>query len=398
MCLASVWIVVENDYLCRPYINEMSEQTHINNRINALIAAGMSFAMYRLPWKKNIICKVQTMGEVRCLESMSALNDECGFVIAPFVQTENCPLLLIHPDVSATGWEELSEKIERLNLPLPQSGKEISGKVEACGTVEDYDLYAQAFDSFIHPLRNGEFEKLVLSRSLSCNVSNKLSLVDVFNEACDSYPRAFVYLFYTPKTGLWLGSTPEILLSGNKERWHTVALAGTMFIENDRIPREWSEKNKHEQAVVVEYIRKQLASLRIKVEEEGPYTAQAGKLVHLKTDFYFSLPRPDKLGDVLELLHPTPAVCGIPKEKAITFIPENEGYERKYYSGFVGWLEPEGKSDLYVNLRCMNIGADSLTLYAGGGILPSSNVDSEWKETQEKMKTMLKLITKENVF
>lgn len=376
----------------------MIEQSHINNQINALIEAKMSFAIYRLPWKKEVICKVQSTGEVKRLEGTAALNGECGFVIAPFAQTEKCPLLLVQPDISATGWEDLSTKITQLNLPFLPSDNDVSGKVEAGETLEDYEQYANAFDSFIRPLRSGEFEKLVLSRSLGCKIQKKLPVADVFDEACDSYPRAFVYLFYTPHTGLWLGSTPEILLSGDKERWHTVALAGTMFIENNCIPRKWSDKNKHEQAVVVEYIRKQLNSLQIAAKEEGPYTAQAGRLVHLKTDFYFTLPRPDRLGDVLELLHPTPAVCGIPKDKAITFIPENEGYERKYYSGFIGWLNPVGKTELYVNLRCMNIGRDFLTLYAGGGILPSSNVDSEWKETQEKMKTMLKLITKENVF
>lgn len=379
-------------------MNEMMEQTYINNQLNALIEAGMSFAIYRLPWKKDVICKVQTVGEVRRLKDMSALNGECGFVVAPFIQSEDCPLVLIHPDISAIGWAELSERLTQADIRLPQPDGEQSGKVEVCETSTDYQQYAKAFDSFIRPLRDGEFEKLVLSRSLNCKVQKGFSVVNAFNEACDSYPRAFVYLCYTPCTGLWLGSTPEILLSGDKEQWHTVALAGTMFIENDRIPRGWSEKNKHEQAVVVEYIRRQLTSLNIEVREEGPYTAQAGKLVHLKTDFYFTLPYPDKLGDALELLHPTPAVCGIPKDKAITFIPENEGYRRKYYSGFIGWLEPAGRTDLYVNLRCMNIGGDSLTLYAGGGILPSSGVDSEWKETQEKMKTMLKLITKENVF
>lgn len=376
----------------------MIERININSRINALIDAGMSFAIYRLPWKQEVICKVQTVGEVQLLKDLSDLNGESGFVIAPFIQTKDYPLLLIHPDISVVGWSDLSEKISQLNLPLSELDDDLSGKIEVCETETNYQQYAEVFDSFIRPLREGEFDKLVLSRSLSCKLQKGFPAVDAFNEACDSYPRAFIYLCYTPHAGLWLGSTPEILLSGDREKWHTVALAGTMFIENDRIPREWSDKNRNEQAVVVDYIRKQLRSLQINAEEEGPYTSQAGKLVHLKTDFYFTLPCLDKLGDVLGLLHPTPAVCGIPKEKAVTFIPENEGYERKYYSGFIGWLDPSGRTDLYVNLRCMNIDKNSLTLYAGGGILPSSTVESEWKETQEKMKTMLKLVTKENVF
>ena len=117
------------------------------------------------------------------------------------------------------------------------------------------------------------------------------------------------------------------------------------------------------------YIRRQLLSLGIRSTESGPYPAYAGALSHLKTDFHFSLKDNKNLGDLLKVLHPTPAVCGLPKEEAYRFILENEGYDRKYYSGFIGWLDPEGRTDLYVNLRCMHIEDEQLTLYAGGGLL-----------------------------
>ena len=94
----------------------------------------------------------------------------------------------------------------------------------------------------------------------------------------------------------------------------------------------------------------------------------------------------------MKRLHPTPAVCGLPKEETYRIIRENEGYDRSYYSGFIGWLAPEGKSDLYVNLRCMNILRGSFVLYAGGGILASSEIESEWLETEAKMQTMKRLI------
>jgi hypothetical protein len=112
----------------------------------------------------------------------------------------------------------------------------------------------------------------------------------------------------------------------------------------------------------------------------------------LRSDFNFPLPDNKKLGELLKRLHPTPAVCGLPKEETYRFIRENEGYDRSYYSGFIGWLAPEGKSDLYVNLRCMNILRGSFVLYAGGGILASSEIESEWLETEAKMQTMKRLI------
>ena len=107
--------------------------------------------------------------------------------------------------------------------------------------------------------------------------------------------------------------------------------------------------------------------------EKGPYTARAGQLVHLKTDFYFLLKNTDHIGDLLQELHPTPAVCGLPKEEAFRFIPDNEGYDRSYYSGFTGWLDTEGHTDIYVNLRCMEI-------------------ESEWTETGDKMNTMRSIL------
>ena len=104
------------------------------------------------------------------------------------------------------------------------------------------------------------------------------------------------------------------------------------------------------------------------------------------------MPDNKKLGKLLKRLHPTPAVCGLPKEETYRFIRKNEGYDRSYYSGFIGWLNPDEKSNLYVNLRCMNILSDAFVLYAGGGILASSETESEWLETEAKMQTMMHLI------
>ena len=108
--------------------------------------------------------------------------------------------------------------------------------------------------------------------------------------------------------------------------------------------------------------------------------------------FYFLLKNTDHIGDLLQELHPTPAVCGLPKEEAFRFIPDNEGYDRSYYSGFTGWLDTEGHTDIYVNLRCMEIKPGEAILYAGGGILASSEVESEWMETGDKMNTMRSIL------
>lgn len=185
---------------------------------------------------------------------------------------------------------------------------------------------------------------------------------------------------------------PKLYCRAKKNEWNTVALAGTQPLQNGKLPQVWDDKNRQEQDYVASYIRRQLLSLGIRSTESGPYPAYAGALSHLKTDFHFSLKDNKNLGDLLKVLHPTPAVCGLPKEEAYRFILENEGYDRKYYSGFIGWLDPEGRTDLYVNLRCMHIEDEQLTLYAGGGLLASSELNDEWQETEKKLQTMRRIL------
>ena len=95
--------------------------------------------------------------------------------------------------------------------------------------------------------------------------------------------------------------------------------------------------------------------------------------------------------EIVKALHPTPAVCGYPTEKAREFILANESYDRQYYTGFCGLVE-ENKLDLYVNLRCMQLKEGKAHLYVGGGITKDSNPESEFAETQHKAQTMLAVL------
>lgn len=243
-------------------------------------------------------------------------------------------------------------------------------------TTYNYPCFKKALDQ-------GLFDKLVLSRSLT--IPAHIDPEKAFYQACRLYPRMMIYLCHVPEIGTWLGCTPEILLSGCKTHYRTVALAGTMPFAHQV---EWTEKNKREQAIVAHYIKEILQRHADVIEEEGPYTSRAGQLVHLKTEFHFQPRQGTSIANIIDELHPTPAVCGVPKEQARHFIIQNEGYDRKYYSGIVGMYDPMGETNLFVNLRCAEILPDTATLYAGGGILTDSTQESEWKETEEKMKTI----------
>ncbi|WP_321479926.1 isochorismate synthase [uncultured Bacteroides sp.] len=357
-----------------------------STQIDELIERKQSFALYQSPKENRVHFLTQKTGNAQLLYSVEELNGIQGFIIAPFQVSQKYPIVVMQPD-----YEEVSEKIALTDQDLTNQQEIPLGMCNASRDTQEVQLegYSRKFALFSDVLHKKEFDKLVLSRSYKLKRNPSFSPAMAFYKACRRYAHSYVYLCYTPETGVWLGSTPEIILSGEQGQWTTTALAGTQSLQQNELPINWDNKNKEEQMLVAAYIRQQLLSKDIHPTEKGPYAIRAGELAHLKTDFHFTLSETKELGSMLNLLHPTPAVCGLPKEKAYRFIKAHEGYERQYYSGFIGLLSPKGKTELYVNLRCMNINKETLTLYAGGGLLASSSMEEEWNETEKKLQTML---------
>ena len=337
----------------------------------------------------------QTDGEPVNLSSCVELNGRSGFVVAPFHLTEKEPLLMIRAD-----------RVETVAVGDDVRGMEVIGLMGLMGGIRFRDFrndYHIDFANYHVHLLSGDFKKIVLARSATIAATPR-NVFDLFRDACQRYPRMFIGLVSTPKCGTWLTATPEILLSNNGSQWQTMALAGTMKLEGDDLNGEgenvmWSTKNIQEQRYVATYITECLEQFTSDFNEYGPYTTRAGNLVHLRSDFTFSLPDDEHLGDVLRTLHPTPAVCGLPKRQTFDFILHNEHSPRRYYSGFMGpiLLSPSTlhlppTTHLYVSLRCMEIFADGYQLYAGGGLLNDSIEEQEWQETEAKMETMRNLI------
>lgn len=340
-----------------------------------------AFAIYRLPHADQCTLVGQN-GVPLELHSLKELGESSGFVIAPFRSGDKTPALLLHPDVvrqlspdDALSLEDLPYYLDHGGEPMQPASKE---------------AYFDDFSRFHRVISVSILPKLVLARSADVAHRGALDPCELFARACHAYPEAFVTLFSAPQCGTWLMATPEVLLTRGADRWHTMALAGTMRY-TDPLP-QWSAKNINEQDFVVQYIKSCLDRFSQDVELTGPYTTRAGHLVHLRTDFSFTLPSDGFLGTVLADLHPTPAVCGVPKQDALSFIIDNESIDRSYYSGFSGPVRLDGDTAMYVSLRCMRLMDDRYRLFAGGGILPHSVAESEWDETVAKMQAMLSLI------
>ena len=355
------------------------------------------FALYRLPHEKQVTLVAQTEVEPQELLSCEALNGQTGFVVAPFSICSHTPIVLIRPDVVKTylSAEAASLDIEKSDV----CGLLVRRLRTLCPTPTDLSrsTYSSDFNRFFERLKNGDFQKLVLSRCAEEPADEQVSPLELFLRACQLYPRLFISLVYTPKSGLWLTATPEILLEGIGGQWRTIALAGTMKLEGDELLGEgehmtWSTKNIQEQRYVSTYLMGCLERLAKDVREEGPRTVRAANLVHLRSDFTFSLADDAHVGDVLQMLHPTPAVCGLPKQETYRFILETEHTPRLYYSGFMGPLNMTSCTHLFVSLRCMQITDQRYRLYAGGGLLKDSVEEQEWQETEAKLETMRQCI------
>ncbi|MBZ4033463.1 isochorismate synthase [Flavobacterium sp. 17A] len=249
----------------------------------------------------------------------------------------------------------------------------------------------------IQAIKNEEFKKVVLSRSEEVSLA-EFDFIETFQHLVQLYPATFCYCFFHPKIGLWMGATPEKLLKANENAFETMALAGTQK-DNKETEIVWQQKEKDEQQFVTDFIVKRLREFTASVVVSEPYSLKAGSIWHIKTDISGVLKENSTLEEVIDTLHPTPAVCGLPKKKSKTFILENENYDRTFYTGFLGELNStfageNASSDLFVNLRCMQIQEEKAILYMGCGITKESIPEKEWEESVNKSMTMKRVLKK----
>lgn len=337
-----------------------------------------NYVIYRLPDEGHCIF-LFSHERPMALDSLEELNGKEGYVIAPFSPEEGAPLLLLQPEYRET------LAIRNPNLGL------VGNRIGLKSGPYEREEYASLFGKFHLRLQSGDLQKVVVARCSHHQIPLGISPEDLFMKACQFYPHAFVALFSTEESGVWLTATPEVLLAGNGAVWRTMALAGTMPAIDGESPH-WSDKDIAEQGYVTSHLRTCLSHFARQIEEDDPYTVQAANLLHLRSDFRFCLEARDQLGDFLGELHPTPAVCGVPEDQALQSILSLEKQSRRYYSGFQGPLYPKNATHLYVTLRCMQIRENCCDLYAGSGLLRESTLEREWQETEMKLGTMRGLL------
>lgn len=323
------------------------------------------FAVFRLPGRQQV--EMYLSEAVLSVPFEDAHLKEKGYVVFPFLAEENSFFIAADHHYINPEWSFISgEKGAILSMSQSDYLKMIEGGIDALSS---------------------DFPKVILSRQMLVEVKEK-NVTKVFNKLVKKYPDAFVFLWHLPETGTWVGASPEPLLTSEGQcAFLSVALAGTRPIR--QTSAEWGAKEVDEHQWVVHFIEDRLDTLRLPFSKGKIHTVNAGNVQHLRTDFRYNTSDP---GQVIRALHPTPAVCGLPRDEALRLIGQLEPYQRRYYTGFSG---PVGQQiHLYVTLRCMQWFDGQVCLYIGGGITRQSIPEYEWEETNWKAQTLKDVLQK----
>ncbi|KAA0989330.1 chorismate-binding protein [Dyadobacter aurulentus] len=386
---------------------------------------GFPSALWRLPHTSEIKLLISLREQItRCQPELEKLSP--GFIVSTFHWKDNEDVLFLEGDIILTfstdsqlkevintvGEEHtevrrLVELAEKTGTEKPEVSSEGNSLVLTDpGNIDAKLRFQRTVELAVSAIRQNQFKKVVLSRTKDLQFSEDFQPAKAFCQLSKLYPHAFVSLVNLPELNeMWLGASPELLIGQNAQGiFKTMSLAGTqsaLTASGELIPRydiRWGEKEIEEHALVSRYIVECFKKIRLReYTETGPKTVLAGNLYHLRTDFEVdtaSVNFPELGSVMLKLLHPTSAVCGVPKEPSLQFLLNIEGYDRSFYSGFVGPAQIGESTSLYVNLRTVRFKDGKATFFAGAGITEDSIPEEEWEETELKCDTLLKVIEK----
>jgi isochorismate synthase len=390
-------------------IQRVGSETSSLSLVTAVVFdEGLSMALWRLPNATNSTLIVSNT--LRRLKSHAPLESlPPGFIFAPYC--EDNPGIFIEREISFTVEGDV---VSPPGYPLESvaarwlddyRGSHASKRIRIAARTlpalpaNEKEHYLDLVRKSIESIEQGRFEKVVPSRIKRIALGENFDLLKTYQNLCSEHPEALISLVHIPDAGTWIGASPEILVSvENGTIFRTVALAGTQPYDGRPVKSvAWTQKEIEEQALVERYIISCFKKIRLReYEEHGPKTVVAGKLMHLRSDFTVDMNATNfpQLGSVmLELLHPTSAVCGMALEPAREFLRLNEGYDRLYYTGYLGPVNIQRNTDIYVNLRCMQLTGRHALLYAGAGVTGDSVPESEWEETEMKFNTLSTSLT-----
>ncbi len=259
--------------------------------------------------------------------------------------------------------------------------------------------YEAAVARAVELIRAGELEKVVLAREVDVHAPREYDPAALFGVLREGFPSCFVFCVGRGD-GAFLGASPELLLRREGHRVSALALAGSMRRSADPAVDDHlgeqlmhSEKDREEHAIVIRRIERTLRPHALwTAAPPEPTLVKVANIQHLGTPIRAQLAQPLDVIELLELMHPTPAVGGEPLARARPLIPALEGLDRGWYAGPVGWADATGDGEFCVALRCALLRGRVARCYAGVGVVRDSDPSAELAETEVKLAALLPLL------
>lgn len=249
-------------------------------------------------------------------------------------------------------------------------------------------------------ISDGLFDKIVLSRSLDLEAEKEIDLPGVLYRFRHRFPGCYNFMVRPGGTTVFAGASPERLVSLNRRQLLTDGLAGSTArgesaLEDLALGRRLMDsfKERSEHRYVIEEIRNNLRPFTSRIDyPQTPGIKKLNNVQHLYTPIRAEVRKPMSIHELLGKLHPTPAVGGFPKEKAVPHIHHLESLDRGWYSGPLGWVTLSGNGEFAVAIRSALIDGKCARLYAGSGIVRDSDPLREWEETAIKFRPVLEAL------
>jgi menaquinone-specific isochorismate synthase len=244
-------------------------------------------------------------------------------------------------------------------------------------------------------IEEGPLRKVVLALALEVDLAAPIDVPGVLERLRRTYPECYRFLVQPTEAAGFVGAPPERLVRLDGREVHTEALAGTVArgdtpeMDADLAASLLdSEKLQHEQRLVVDAICDQLEPLG-EIREGNQEVHRLATVQHLRTPIEATLDADEHVLSIVEALHPTPAVGGLPPALAGEVIAETETFDRGWYAAPVGWFDANGDGEFAVGIRSGVAGGERATLFAGNGIVADSDPDEEWAEVRLKYRPIL---------
>ena len=329
-------------------------------------------------------------GRIILPECLATKNDDGTWLtISTIVKKEDNPKQILKRFVNLCIHYE-----NRMPVTLPPI---TSVPVDKFKDVPDPNTYSDTINLILEKLKPGHIEKVVLSRSHHVKIGKSFSAVSGMQVLRNAYPKCMSFFFSFPNEGIFFGSTPERLIRLNDKEFETEALAGTISrgknMEEDRLLAEklrGSHKECEEHRFVLEQILRKLKPITERLDfADYPEILKLKNVQHLKTQIHGKLISNQHILEIVDQLHPTPAVAGTPTQDAMEIIQELEHHDRGWYSGPIGWADINGKGEFFVGLRSALVSNNEAHVFAGGGIVSESIAEQEWDETELKIQPII---------